>query len=401
MNKFISSFKKEEVLIGAILFSLPITFGLNSIIIVFTTLFFLYKTIKKGNFKALIIYYASFSFFTAQFISYLLSNNRQEAAVKLLLYSSFLLFPISFAYLSANKIKLNEKTIFKYLFYGTLMILIYGSFRFLYDVIFLDERYDYGRAVALLLKYIPHHIYMSMFILISIYAIFLGKIENNDNKKSVYVLPLLYLFLILLGSRMAILLGLIILPIFLLKKLNGKENQKKIIILGSFLMLIFITIGFSNDFVRDKMLHSYYDVFNIATKEKPFSGISFRQKIWRAAVNLISQSPFWGYGIGDVQEALNNTYKSTDVKGLNAHNQYFQFILNYGLVICLMLFFFTFKVVKQCILNKQSILFFSWLILLFFCLTESILNRQWGVVLFAFILNFSIYSQNKSLRTNE
>jgi len=287
------------------------------------------------------------------------------------------------------------------LFYGTLMILIYGSFRFLYDVIFLDERYDYGRAVALLLKYIPHHIYMSMFILISIYAIFLGKIENNDNKKSVYVLPLLYLFLILLGSRMAILLGLIILPIFLLKKLNGKENQKKIIILGSFLMLIFITIGFSNDFVRDKMLHSYYDVFNIATKEKPFSGISFRQKIWRAAVNLISQSPFWGYGIGDVQEALNNTYKSTDVKGLNAHNQYFQFILNYGLVICLMLFFFTFKVVKQCILNKQSILFFSWLILLFFCLTESILNRQWGVVLFAFILNFSIYSQNKSLRTNE
>ena len=255
MNKFISSFKKEEVLIGAILFSLPITFGLNSIIIVFTTLFFLYKTIKKGNFKALIIYYASFSFFMAQFISYLLSNNRQEAAVKLLLYSSFLLFPISFAYLSANKIKLNEKTIFKYLFYGTLMILIYVSFRFLYDVIFLDGCYVYGRAVALLLKYIPHHIYMSMFILISIYAIFLGKIENNDNKKSVYVLPLLYLFLILLGSRMAILLGLIILPIFLLKKLNGKENQKKIIILGSFLMLIFITIGFSNDFVRDKMLH--------------------------------------------------------------------------------------------------------------------------------------------------
>jgi hypothetical protein len=56
MNKYISSFKKEEVLLGAMLGSLPIAFQLNSLIIAVTTLFFLFKTIKKGNFKTLIIY---------------------------------------------------------------------------------------------------------------------------------------------------------------------------------------------------------------------------------------------------------------------------------------------------------------------------------------------------------
>jgi len=401
MNNYRNSFNIEETLIGVILFSLPISYGLNSLAIAVATIFFLYGTIKKRNFKNLIIYYTSFIFFLAQFVSYIFSDNKVEAGVKLTLYLPFLLIPISFLYLSINKITLNTNKIFKYLFYGTLLILVYGSLRFLYDVIFVGERYDYGRAVALLLKYIPHHVYMSMFILISIYAILVGQIDFGKNKKSIFITPFLYLFLILLGSRMAILLGVFVLPIFLFKRLKGKKESKKFVLFGGVFSLIILIVGLSNDFVLDKIIYSYYDLLNIPTKEKPFLGVSYRQQVWYTVVDLIYQSPFWGYGIGDVQEVLNNSYENSDIKGLNAHNQYFQFILNYGIFICLVLFFLTFRVIKQCIINKQSILFFSWLILLFFCLSESILNRQWGVVLFALILNFSIYSQNKSLTINE
>jgi O-antigen ligase len=401
MNNYSSSFKIEEALTGVILFSLPISYGLNSLAIAVTTIFFLYRTFKKRDFKNLIIYYTSFGFFLAQFFSYIFSDNKAVASVKLLLYLPFLLIPISFSYLSINKITLNTNKIFKYLFYGTLVILVYGSFRFLYDVIFVGERYDYGRAVTLLLKYIPHHVYMSMFILISIYAILVGQIDFGENKKSLFFTPFLYLFLILLGSRMAILLGVFVLPIFLFKRLKGKKEFKRLSLFGGVFSLIILIIGLSNDFVLDKIIYSYYDLLSIPTKEKPFLGVSYRKQVWSSAVDLIYQSPFWGYGVGDVQEALNNSYKISDIKGLNAHNQYFQFILNYGIFICLILFFLIFKVIKQCVINKQNVLFFSWLILLFFCLSESILNRQWGVVLFAFILNFSIYSQNKSLTINE
>ena len=399
-----SSFKNikiEEFILGAILFFLPISFGLNSVTIVLTFFYYLFKTIGNGSYKNLKAYYCSFSFFFAQLLSYFLSTNQQEAEIKLLLYSSFLVLPISFSYIAFKGVKLDKNKVFKFLFYGVVVMLTYGSIRFFYDVLFLNERYDYGRAVALLLKYIPHHAYMSMFILISIYAILVGQIDFGENKKSIFFTPFLYLFLILLGSRMAILLGVFVLPVFLFKRLKGKKERKKFVLFGGVFSLIILIVGLSNDFVLDKIIYSYYDLLNIPTKEKPFLGVSYRQQVWYTVIDLIYQSPFWGYGIGDVQEVLNNSYEINDIKGLNAHNQYFQFILNYGIFICLVLFFLTFRVIKQCIINKQSILFFSWLILLFFFLSESILNRQWGVVLFAFILNFSIYSQNKSLTTNE
>lgn len=400
MNKPFSSFKIEEVLLGAVLFSLPITFGINSFIVIVTTLFFLFQTIKKGNFKHLLLYYISFTFFLAQFFSYVLSNNKQEAGVKLLLYASFVLFPVSFSYLTSKKIQLNENSVFKLLLYGILTILLYGSIRFFYDITFLNQRYDYGRAVALLLKYIPHHIYMSMFILISIFATLAGRIESGYNTKSVYILPILYLFLILLGSRMAIILGIIVLPLFLLRKMKGKKNQKKVIILGGVLMCILIIISFSNNYVRDKIIYSYYDLLNIATEEKPFFGVSFRQQVWGSALDLIYQSPLFGYGIGDIQEVLNNNYAKKELIGLNAHNQYLQFILQHGIIIFFTLLLFVIKLIKKCLQKKNSILLFSWVILLSFCLTESILNRQWGIVLFAFVLNYSIYNSTQ-LEINE
>jgi O-antigen ligase len=393
MNNYLKNFRIEEILIGMILFSLPLSFGVNSFAIIVATLFFLYKTINKAGYKNLKLYYFSFSFFIVQLCSFLLSSNQKEAGLKLILYSSFFMLPFCFSNLTDRKIKLDENKIFKFLLYGTTIVLIYGLIRFTYDVLFLNQRYDYGRAVALILKYIPHHIYMSIFILNSIYTTLVSKIENKI-KKDIYLLPFLYLFLILLGSRMAIFLSIVVLPIFLMKKIINKKISKKGILIGSVFFILVLFLGFSNDFVRDKILYTYYDLMNITTKEKPFFGVSFRRQIWATVIDLIQHSSFFGYGIGDVQEILNNSYKNNDLKGLNTHNQYFQFILNYGIIISLILFVLTFKLIKQCFVNKKSNLLFSWLIILFFCLTESILNRQWGVVLFAFVLNYSIYSNN-------
>jgi len=79
MNKYINSLKFEEILLGTILFSLPISLGVNSFVVIISAGFFLYKTITRGNFSGLFFYIASFSFFLALFISYLLSNKKQEA----------------------------------------------------------------------------------------------------------------------------------------------------------------------------------------------------------------------------------------------------------------------------------------------------------------------------------
>jgi len=210
----------------------------------------------------------------------------------------------------------------------------------------------------------------------------------------------LYLFLILLGSRIAIILGIIILPLFLFNKMKKQNNKMKALILLGVFMSIIIFIGFSNDYVRDKIIYTYYDLLNISTTEKPFFGVSFRLQIWYSILDLIYQSPLTGYGIGDITELLNIRYNKNELQGLNAHNQYLQFILHHGIIIFLFLFLFVYKLIKQCVLNKNSVLLFSWIVLLSFSFTESILNRQWGVILFAFIVNYSIYSNNLSSENN-
>jgi O-antigen ligase len=141
-------------------------------------------------------------------------------------------------------------------------------------------------------------------------------------------------------------------------------------------------------------------LLNISTTEKPFFGVSFRLQIWYSILDLIYQSPLTGYGIGDITELLNIRYNKNELQGLNAHNQYLQFILHHGIIIFLFLFLFVYKLIKQCVLNKNSVLLFSWIVLLSFSFTESILNRQWGVILFAFIVNYSIYSNNLSSENN-
>ncbi len=139
----------------------------------------------------------------------------------------------------------------------------------------------------------------------------------------------------------------------------------------------------------------------ITTDEKPFFGVSFRQKVWGTAYTLITESPILGYGIGDIQEVLNISYTDKEVVGLNAHNQYLQLLLHHGIIIFLGLMILLFKTIKKCLNHRQNLLVFSWTVLLFFCLTESILNRQWGVVLFAFVLNYTIYSNIIALKESK
>jgi len=383
----------EESLVGIVLLTLPISMKLNSMAIIIAVAYFLYRSIKEKTIKNLKFYWLSIAFFLAQFLSFLLSSDIKRAGSKLVLYLAFLLFPIMFSNLQAKR-KFNHYNLIRWLFFGTAIVLFYGIVRFSYDAFILGERYDYGRGVALYLKYVPHHVYLSMFIIISIFGVLNTIVENKKKRFLLIFIPFFYLALILLSSRMAILIAVLILPIMtyfvLRKRMNRKLTNK--IIFGFFTILT--VIGFTNDFARDKILHSYYELANIATKENPFAGISFRKNVWISALELIKESPWIGYGIGDMQTILDNLYLEKGLDKhlrLNAHNQYLQLMLHHGLLIASFLLISIVNFIRKLIQSKMYFLIFSWFILLMFSLTESILNRQWGVILFAFVLNYTVY----------
>lgn len=385
--------KKEEIFVGLLLFSIPIKGPLNSIFLIIASLFFIYQGSREKTFKYLKFYGVSFLFFLFQFLSFLQSNNKYEAQKKVVLYLSFLLFPFIFSNLTTKKI--NIYNVFRCFFYGVVFTVFYGFLRFLYDAFILEVRYDYGRALDLFTKYTPQHIYFSMFILIVIYYLFKNYIKNKSY--TVFCIPFLYLLLFFLTSRIAILIAVFVLPILFYKDLRNVITKQQLVAFFSILIGATIVFVLNNDFVYNKIYYSYHDLFNIAN-DKQLTGVSYRKKIWITAINTIKQSWMFGYGIGDVQEILNQQYIAnnfSDLKNLNTHNQYLQWLLHYGVFITLFLVYSLSKIIYQLKKKNAELLLFCWFVLLSFCFTESILQRQWGVILFALVLNYSIYLTHK------
>ncbi len=397
IGKLFHKINHEEFFLGIILFTLPFPNSFNSKAIVVSLIFFVYKIIKNRSLSNLKFYAFSFLFFISQLISFSLSSNFSEAIKKLILFLPFLILPLFFV--GIKKEKIDVYRLFNYLNYGVLTIILYGWIRFLFDILYLEERYDYGRTIALLSKYIPHHVYLSIFILIGIYATVKGFVSKSLKAYNLWFLPFLYVMIFVLGSRTAMVIAIFVLPLLIFNTLKGNFKIKNIITILSFSFLILMIIGFSNEFSRDKIIFTYYDLANIATKRKPFDGISDRKMIWKSTVDAIKDSPYIGYGLGDAQYALNTKYSTNgyySVMGMNTHNQYLQFLLTYGFIITALLLIVIISLVYKCVYNKDYFLTYLWLVLLTFCLTESILNRHWGVLLFAYILNLSIYKLNEA-----
>ena len=397
MRRFLSKNISNEFFLGLILFTLPISININSIIIIIAISFFLYKNIKENSCINLKFFLPSFLFFLIQILSFYLSTNYDESVKKLTLFLPFLLFPLCFSPYLKDK-NINVFRLFNYLLFGVIFIVIYGGFRFVFDIIFLNEKYNYGHGINLFMKYVPHHVYLSIFILISIVFTALGVVKNKLNKYHLAILPILYLMLFLLTSRIAILIAVFILPIILFKILKIKYQKKKLILSLLGLLFCISVIGFSIQFTRDKILFTYYELAEITTKREPFYGIKLREQIWESSFDEIKGRP-WGSGIGDVQADLNLRYNFngfTKINDMNAHNQYLQFLLTYGVVFTGIILLTISRLLIGIIRKKEFLLLYSWGVLLLFSVSESILQRQWGVIIFAFILNFSIFRLNKS-----
>ena len=79
-----------------------------------------------------------------------------------------------------------------------------------------------------------------------------------------------------------------------------------------------------------------------------------------------------------------------EVKGYNAHNQFLQFVLQYGFLLSILILILIARILTLLVKKKEELLLSFWIVLLMFCLSESILNRQWGVVFFPYFYAFLV-----------
>jgi O-antigen ligase len=139
---------------------------------------------------------------------------------------------------------------------------------------------------------------------------------------------------------------------------------------------------------------------SILKKEKynpgdSFSGLQFRLLLWRFTYEILNEKNAWilGTSPSNAQSTLQQKYLEMDMyagdkeKGTqgylayNCHNQFLQETLQSGLLGLSVLLYWCFVIIRQCI-RKRDILFQAAVfIILCFFFSDSVLERQYGIVL--------------------
>jgi len=405
------------------------------------------------KFKKVIQSISSNSFFLAFIIFYILyalsffwSENQSFAIADLVLKIPILILPL----IMLSHEPLSIKEINKLLLAFSLSVIVLNCYCF-FDALFnylntrsINEFFYGSLTVNMHTAYQATFTSFSIFILVYIY---LNK-EYSHNWIFLFLIVLQFLFLFLLSSRMQMLCLSVVTPIFLIFHYYLKQ---KIYLGFSYTILAFVvsyllvsTPSVLNNRYKQTVSH-ISSIGNDSQNSDP------RKFIWKKAIDIIKYNWLFGVGVGDAKDVLVSSYSkefskpitdhkvdsiinilkansknlNTQVKKLtsdhtklkkeseniliqqinkykyfakkqyNFHNQYLQTFATvgfFGLIILIYLLshLFIVSIIKQ----DYIVAAFLFLIALSF-LTESMLERQAGVVFFTFfylllVMRFSL-----------
>ncbi|MDN5201634.1 O-antigen ligase family protein [Fulvivirgaceae bacterium BMA10] len=213
--------------------------------------------------------------------------------------------------------------------------------------------------------------------------------------------------LIMLGTRMTIIAFTMVASFSIV--IYFKKRGKLAYGLGLLFILIVIltTSVYFNPVLKERVKEAinYNSEYSI---NKAWGGRALRLLKWKCSLEIIKDNLLFGVGIGDVQDSLNECYRTNKYtpllfwKGVkyNAHNQYFETALSsgvLGLMILIGCFFIPFKTA----IENGAYLYAMFLGFIFLCfLTESLLLRNKGVMFYAFFNSlFAFHSFEESLKS--
>lgn len=377
--------------------------GLPVILLIINSILSLYikkqKNTKLFNKNRVLPFFIMSSLFLFYLLTYFYTENISYFGKKLEIGLSLIIIPLAF-YLNDDLINKKSILFFKkiYLFGITFFSIIFLSFIFIYK----NERYPKGildvNFIRTSVNHIPfietHPIYVSVFLGIGI-LILISMIKVFRLSLLIPILILLVLSISILSSKMVIISLLIISLLFILvSNFRYKLLSILLVLLISVISIIYIP----------NLNYRFNELFKQTTYQEinKYNSSSIRNGINSCTLKLIKKSWLLGYGIGDVQNELNNCYESKSPillqKQYNSHNQYLSIWLGtgiFGLLAFLYMLIYNFKLA----IKNNDLLFIS--ILIFFSinlLTENLLERQSGVILFAFLINFFGYYNIKKLK---
>lgn len=234
-----------------------------------------------------------------------------------------------------------------------------------------------------------HPTYMGMYSIISLIFLEREKLFKINNIK-ILLITINILFIVFSASRIAI---IALLLIFILRAIFERKKRYLIIVGGAFSSL-FLFYLLSNDFrFKVNQLTSFkgFDHYD----NNDYGSVSVRVAKIKAAKKVWLDNKWFGVGTGGLTESLIKEYRSKEIecwpcaqRRYNPHNQYLSILSGHGLIgffiFALLMIFLLYRAFK----DRNYVLLELVLLFLIIGFTESILERQKGLMLFTFFLYF-------------
>lgn len=371
--------------------------------------FFLSKNKKERSFKWIVILFISV--YAIHVFGLLYCDNLREGSFELQKKLSLLLFPLIFYFspvLTGKELKI-------VLLSFVISCLITGLFCLSVAIhhffAWRDESFFFYHSLSAIAG--MHSSYFSMYFCFSIgllLCIYLKEVTEftSQNKILYYTSVLIFIFLLLLlGSRIQLLIliaGLIsFFFIYFYKKLGLLKTI--FVVAGAVAVLVGFIFLIPANRERFKEAVNYRNQYAMDGR---WSDEQVRYLIWSSARELIQTRPLTGAGTGDVQDELQKYYIDHECTSLtylpdtryNAHNQFLETAIGLGIPGVLLLLASFLIPLLYGWRNKQSIYVIFIMLFMISCMTESMLERQNGVVFYAFFNSLLFFNSVRKTEKN-
>ncbi len=246
-----------------------------------------------------------------------------------------------------------------------------------------------------------HPSFLALLLILSALCIWTIKSENKYHLyvKLAYTILVLFELIMLrsLGSYVCLILIILCLPLFL----SIEKKNWKILLYIPVGILAFLGIRTGLKALSGDMSHSVDlaqewlsdpDEFVVKNRNNIESS-TVRLVAWTLSYHMIQEKP-QGYGIGDSQDELNNTYRANGYtfyayRNLNPHNQYLDTGIQIGFLGLFLLLFSLFLLLILELKNPDAFIICIGLCIFTSLFFESFLERQVGVMTLIFYLLLS------------
>ncbi|WP_303687718.1 O-antigen ligase family protein [Nonlabens dokdonensis] len=375
----------------ALMFIMPIIpRGVRPVLIgIYALLAIISKILDKENFKWNYFLLNS-SLFLFYLISLLYTDDFSYGMRKISTGAALLIFPLIIASMSKRCLTyiLARRYQLMWYFIVATLILCVGAF------IIFSQQYSFDEVILHFINIIRtdisgwkiHPIYLSMHIGVSIiFSLFL--VQQKLNWKKLLLLILINAVLIgflLIMIKKGPIIALILVAAYLVLMF---KNKNLYIVFGLGLAGLVATI-----ILNPKVNERFSELLQVKNADASLTNsTNIRYSIYQCVTSVVPDAGIFGYGIGDGKNKLVECYQE-DAQFLadnryNSHNQFLGIILNVGyLGLLFFALFLLYHLIRA--FYKKNYLFIA--ILLFYCIvmfSENILERENGVLFFAFFIN--------------